>query len=250
MYYKDRKRVHAHSLHALGIADDGANVNTPDRFGTPPLVEAAATGQYFVVRRLLALGANVHSLDRTRDTALREAADQGHVRIVRLLLNHGAKINNKRGYTPLMAAAEWGHRDVLRLLLRRGANVNALTDGWRTALSTAAIDAYQCIPILLAHGADIHAANDSALHIALQADNCRAIELLLAAGADINAQDAAGMTYLMHVAGRGYSGSVKTALAYGADPATPDNAGKMALDYAKVSGNAECVALLQEVAGA
>lgn len=184
MIYLDKKKTHARNLYALGLPEPNADVNAADRHGNTPLMKAAAKGNIFVVKRLLAQGADVHAKSRWSGSALEEACERGHAEIARLLLMRGAVVNpkNTNGYTPLMAAAEWGHVRVMKLLIKKGADVNAMDDWGRTALNTAAIDHWHTIPLLLRHGANVHAGNDSALRIALDFRNKPAADLLRAAG--------------------------------------------------------------------
>ncbi len=57
MLLSERKRNRAHSLHALGAADDSADVNAPNWHGTTSLMRAASAGHAQTVKRLLAHGA-------------------------------------------------------------------------------------------------------------------------------------------------------------------------------------------------
>jgi ankyrin repeat protein len=182
MTLSDKKKTHARSLQALGLTGPNADVNAADRHGNTPLMKAAAKGNIFVVKRLLAQGADIHAQSRWSGSALEEACDRGHAGIARLLLTRGAAANpkNTNGHTPLMAAAEWGHVRVMELLIKKGANVNAMDDWGRTALNTAAIDHWHTIPLLLQHGAEVHAGNDSAIRIALRLRNKPAADLLQA----------------------------------------------------------------------
>jgi ankyrin repeat protein len=73
------------------VLNRGASLEA-ERFYNP-LAEAAASGSFHVVERLLALivEVNVHRLHSTDRTALQRAAEGGHVNIVKTLLAYGAQ---------------------------------------------------------------------------------------------------------------------------------------------------------------
>lgn len=140
------------------IRDEG--VNAKDAQGQTPLMLAAAFGSAEAVRTLIAAGADIRAAGSAGFTALHLAADD--LAKTRMLLDAGADVNaaSQLGRTPLIAAAASSQSaDVVRLLLARGANLHAADNSGVTALNAAA-----------------------------NADNREAAELLLERGADPNAQ--------------------------------------------------------------
>ena len=72
----------------------GADVNTPDTYGTP-LFTHAGSGRYDVCKLLIDNGADVSALDYADKTALFTAADRGQVEVVKLLLEKGANPDHR-----------------------------------------------------------------------------------------------------------------------------------------------------------
>ncbi|HSU54625.1 MAG TPA: ankyrin repeat domain-containing protein [Candidatus Dormibacteraeota bacterium] len=104
-----------------------------------------------------------------------EAIESGDIIQVRFLLAEGAELHpanwDGRTWTPLMAAHN--HPDVLRELLDAGAEVNTLT-----TLSE------MVSPV---SGRKITVGGETALHLAVKANNADSVRLLVQAGADIEA---------------------------------------------------------------
>lgn len=155
----------ATNLHSLGLLDENADVNAPDKLGFTPLMKAAFNGNLPLVKRLLARGAKVDiGLDRGI-TALLIAVTcgrhfRGRVRIVRLLLAKGTEVNVRaeRGRTPLTNAAEVGNLAIVRALLVYGADVNTqiYKYGMTPLMLTGDLGNTEIARILLAWGADVH----------------------------------------------------------------------------------------------
>ncbi|KAI0203574.1 ankyrin [Astrocystis sublimbata] len=86
------------------------------RFGSQespmmPLTEAAASGQYELVRFFLDEAADPNCTDRDGWSAIHWAAEEGHLETVRLLLDAGADFDaiSSYGTSPLHCAANGGH---------------------------------------------------------------------------------------------------------------------------------------------
>ena len=108
------------------LLQNGAEVESKDKWGRTPLWIAAAYGQKAVVELLLQKGAEVESKDdKWGWTPLSIAAMQGQEAVVELLLQKGAEVEskNKWGWTPLSIAAEHGQKAVVELLLQNGAKL-------------------------------------------------------------------------------------------------------------------------------
>jgi outer membrane protein assembly factor BamB len=89
------------------------------------LWDAARAGDVARVARALDQGADVNSGNRYRAGALFFAADRGHTEVVKLLLDRGADINAQDTFykfRPIMLALGNGHVDTVRLLLERGSS--------------------------------------------------------------------------------------------------------------------------------
>ena len=78
------------NLHALGLAEEDADVNAFRKGSEPALVWAADYGTPVVVKALLARGAKVSARNGNGFSALNVAAMNGHEQKVRLLLAAGA----------------------------------------------------------------------------------------------------------------------------------------------------------------
>ena len=103
-----------------------------------PLIKAVENWDYFITEKLLCAGANVNSRDKYGVTPLLEAANNGNVNICRLLLKHGANVHAteyKWPYTALHYAALSGHSKTAALLLEHGAKIYDSTKLWHDQIS-------------------------------------------------------------------------------------------------------------------
>jgi len=105
----------------------GAESETALPGGETPLMTAARTGRVGPVELLLKHGASVDKKNGARQSALSFAAAEGHAAVVAALLDAEADPNQKtkRGFTPMMFAARAGHAEVVETLLQAKADVNA-----------------------------------------------------------------------------------------------------------------------------
>ena len=69
------------------------NINTPDKDGVTPLMQAAYNGNIARVKELLAANAEVNTKSNNGYTALMTAADSGHADCVTMLLEAKAMVN-------------------------------------------------------------------------------------------------------------------------------------------------------------
>ena len=125
---------------------------------TPPLVQAAETGDLQTLDELLEDNRAPDVRDQCRWTPLMKAALNGHTEVARRLLAAGAQVDamDKGGYTPLMLAASNNHAETVTLLAARGANPDHAESGlgW-TALIWAAKQGHTAtVKVLLEQGAD------------------------------------------------------------------------------------------------
>ena len=112
------------------------NVNTKDRHGHTPLMDAAKSGNVEAVKDLLNRGADLEAKSEKNKTALHYAAANGYVEIVNLLLAQGAAVDarDKDWHTPLMLAAIYGCNRTVQSLVTNGADVSAKTLVGNTAM--------------------------------------------------------------------------------------------------------------------
>ena len=163
------------------------------------------------------------------DTALHLAAAALNLQAVKLLLKAGAdaKTENRRGATPLHYSCDprpalssvWNPKEqvaIIHLLLQHGANINQADRGGATPL-----------------------------HRAVRAHSSEAVRQLLEASAEVDGKLRKQHSTPLHLAVRssgagGTAGAIdeqikiiRLLLQYGANPATPDRAGKGAYDAAR-----------------
>jgi ankyrin repeat protein len=142
--------------------------------------------------------------------------------------------------------------EVARYLLEEGAQVN-LRDPWDecSALHRACVrGSREVCSLLLAHGADATAVNESGstplVHASVHG-HTDVVALLLAHGCgDIDLQRAGTRSTALHSAVyNGHAGVVRALLVAGADPRIVNHHGETPLAMAVTRGHTECVALLQ-----
>ena len=112
------------------LLQNGAEVESKNKWGRTPLSIAMSHGQKAVVELLLQEGAEVESKDKWGQTPLSIAAGNGHEAVVELLLQKGAEVESKYewGQTPLWIAVLQGQEAVVELLLQKGAEVESKDD--------------------------------------------------------------------------------------------------------------------------
>ena len=111
------------------------NVNSKDRHGHTPLINAAREGQKDFVQDLLHRGADLSVTSDKGKTALHYATANGHTDIVSLLAEKGAALDaaDTAGHTPLMLAAIYGCNKTIQVLLDCGADPAIKTPTGTTA---------------------------------------------------------------------------------------------------------------------
>jgi len=126
------------------LLQSGAGPNSPDSFGEPVIISAAANGNREIVALLLKAGADADKKDKKGWTAL-SAAIQGewqaksdkYLKTALLLIRSGADVNCTHpisGEAPLMWAAAKGSKGLILDLLSRGANLFAKSKRGNTAI--------------------------------------------------------------------------------------------------------------------
>ncbi|NXS29677.1 ASB18 protein, partial [Pomatostomus ruficeps] len=177
--------------------------------GRGPLHEACQGGHDDCVELLLEYRAdpNLRGLEGTAPLHL--CSTHGSLRCAKLLLRHGAAVelpSEPGGDTALHVAARHGLLEHARLYLQRRASINAHNTHGETALGIlcrqapgTGEDSMRLFQLLIAHGADVDARDESwrsPLHRACSAANAELVWLLLRHGADVNAIDYDGVSPL------------------------------------------------------
>jgi ankyrin repeat protein len=207
-----------------GLAVDACNSD-----GETALISATQQQYATVVEMLLANGCDVDKCDALERTALDHASMSGDMQCVKLLVEAGADVTqaDSAGMSCLHRAVYSKHTDVVRLLIEHGA------------------------------AAVIHRRSASVCGCCCARDACALMwscdsavtKLLLAAGADVHAANSKGSTCLHVAAAHGYPASVLCLLIKtGADLHAVNNEGKTAATVAHDSGNELIAALLNRAA--
>ncbi|ACB51840.1 hypothetical protein cce_2492 [Crocosphaera subtropica ATCC 51142] len=143
------------------------------------------------VRRLITLGVDVNDFDEVGCTALFFAVTNNNYSIVRMLLQTGANPNlgdEDANETPLMRAI---NSEICSLLINAGANVDAKSlDGKSVLIMNLIMFGHQnnldVIKLLIQAGANVNTKDNNgntALSLAIEAENTEIIKLLKDAGA-------------------------------------------------------------------
>ena len=186
----------------FGPAARNANYNHRRGDGLAPLHYAAKEGYEGLISFLVGKKADVNIKNSSGATPLHEAVRSGNVRVIMLLLQNGADVNaqDAKENTPLHIAAPPGnHDEVIKLFLASKADPNLRDEHGDTPLHVLITlnRNPETIKTLLDGKADLSVRNikgQSPLHLAVQENRFALIPLLLASGADIFAADNSGVT--------------------------------------------------------
>ena len=174
------------------LLEQGVNPNKNVQFSNglyPPIHEAAASGNIWMVKLLVSYGANVNSVyPALHSTPLIQAAMKNHVDVMRFLIDSGADVNlagsNFNG-TALHQAAKNGHLDAVRFLVKNKALIDAYEDkNGTTPLIQAVINGHvDVVNFLLTNNADPDLLDkkhrQTALHTSVVNGNYNMVKVLL-----------------------------------------------------------------------
>lgn len=237
------------------------DIERKDEDGLTPLILAARYRNENVVRLLLEKGANPGAKDfegRTTlhwlSTPLPEASEVTiSETLVDLLLKDRPPLDvpDSEGRTPLMHACRAGEQLLATKLIHHGANVRAVRPNGITSLHNAAYyGRAEMIPLLIANGAELEAAEDdfnyTPLHSAANgpSDSADTVEQLLLAGADKEARTKPLLTPLLLAVLWHNKACVASLLKSGANIETKDLDGWRPLHLAARDGQLEIVKVL------
>ncbi|CAM9576818.1 unnamed protein product [Laminaria digitata] len=150
---------HGHTGVALALVRAGGDVNLNDASGTSPLIRAVSDGRAELVKNLLLRGSRVESRDKDGYTLLGVAAQLGHFGVIKVLLQAGASAGARGGedyMSPVDYAVMRGDTTILSELLSSGPSLDSDGVGY------------------------------SALSLAVEREQTKAIDMLIDAGAAPN----------------------------------------------------------------
>jgi ankyrin repeat protein len=178
------------------LVDNGAGVNTRSTVGWYPLHSAANRGNIKVTNYLLARGANPNTVSGNGYTALYMAAGSDYgATAAEALLNYGADPNarNASGNTALHQAASQGATQVIEILLAHKADINAANNNGYVpllgAISYGMKNGRRPVEVLVNNGANLNVESDrgeTPLSNAIWRGDIEVVKLLIAHGANVN----------------------------------------------------------------
>ncbi len=230
---------------------------TPLHIGLEVMCHGVSDRHLNVIRSLLEHHADVGARDSNHLTPLQLASRYGNAKAAQLLLKHGASMHVRNKWKTLLheilesGFPFWAHHlDFIRLLLIHGADVDAQDDSLSTPLHFASCKGLPKVAkLLLEHGANIHMHNidgRTPLHCATQYKHLDVMRLLLKHEADVGSRDHTQSTPLHLASCEGSFGAAQLLLEHGADVNVRDEKGGAPLHDATWGGHIDVMELLLE----
>ncbi|CAH1784039.1 unnamed protein product [Owenia fusiformis] len=236
----------------------GANLNAQDNLGRSCLSIAAYQGWHSGVVSLLRNGAKQFTPDKAGRTPLHASTYDPDTKTLGALLQIMSidDINQKdnEGMTGLHWAAFHNRPEHLQLLLQRGADITSVDIDGKNALHWAAqngsIACCSYIAKLPSASEQVNHQDHSGktpVHFAAAAGHSQIIaELAKIPECDLECEDPDERTALHWAAATGQADSIAMLLKLGINPSPFDAEDGTPLDYARQSGHAECIQLLED----
>jgi len=103
------------------LIEEGCNILTPNKHGTPPFVVCSQNGHKAIVELLIAKKADVNDpMKPDNNSPLLLATICKHPEVVRILLDHGATLQpNIKSFDPLEQAAKMGLESILEMIIKK-----------------------------------------------------------------------------------------------------------------------------------
>ncbi|XP_026427905.1 caskin-2-like [Papaver somniferum] len=230
-----------------GLANAARNIKDDDGVGIVHF--AAREGKLDILRYLIEeLGLDVNTKDKNGESPLLNATMCGDMNTVEYLLGKGAdpETSNFKGYTPLHGAALKGYTDIVTKLLSRGVNVNALCENGTPLDMAVNFDQFEAAQVLLDHNANPNLTcghSFTPLTGSIISGFLRFVEPLLEAGADPDG-GSHGETPLTAAATDGLTEIIKRLIQAGANPDITNRFGLTPLEIAALYGYYDVVEIL------
>ena len=253
-----------------GLPEEEA-LNTPDKNGFTPLMNAIRKNAGNTVSTLIKEGADVNYQAPSGETALGLAVNGNFVLFTKELIAAGADVNKRdtsSGRTPLIDAAMNGNAEIVRMLLETGADKNARVVLYGQELDENALTAAvnnehaEIADILRRAGAEgitpgapsaeaeqaaqnvYNSMGITPLHYALLAGETEKVKELIASGADVNAKAPNMGTPLLYACTVGNVEAARMLVNAKADVNAAGDTGYTPLMMACQTGNKELAELL------
>ena len=188
-----------------------------------PLLQAAWSGDYELVKKLVSEGAEINLLQEGEGTALVLAIRQEEFKIAKFLLEKGADPNlgtSSDGH-PLWLAARKGDIELVRFLVKQGADVNTKFPGDGSAMIQACkMGNLEMTKVLVELKGDVNMevqGDGSPLIMAAKGGYLEIVEYLAGLGADVNHEVPGDETPLINASEQGHLDVVKFLVGEGAD---------------------------------
>lgn len=247
---------------------DAQDINTPDKDGFTPLMNAIRKNAGNTVSTLIKEGADVNYQAPSGETALGLAVDGNFVLFTKELIAAGADVNKRNtasGRTPLIDAAMTGNAEIVKMLLEAGADKNARVFLYGQELDENALTAAvnngnsEIADILRRAGAEeitpsaeaeqaaqsvYNSMGITPLHYALLAGETEKVKELIASGADVNAKAPNMGTPLLYACTVGNAEAARLLINAKADVNAAGDTGYTPLMMACQTGNKELAEIL------